>query len=105
MILSVTSRPRSASRPVIASFAPSFAKRIALASPIPDFPPVISATLFSNRMIFIPNQPAHPHLPPVRYQSQTTTPHWRDTARLAQSPLACPRDPGGGWTTPKEIYL
>src|SRR6266576_3070973 len=104
-ILSVTASPRFSLRPVIVTFAPSRAKRIAVASPIPDVPPVISAILFSNRMILIPILPARRHPPPERHQLQTMTPHWRDIARLAQSPPACPRAPEGGWPTPKEIYL
>src|SRR5579864_3564854 len=42
--------------------APSFANRIAVASPIPDVPPVISATLFSSRILLSrPRQPAAIH--------------------------------------------
>src|SRR5438552_333574 len=105
IILSVTARPRFSLRPVIVTLAPSFAKRIAVASPIPDVPPVISAILFSNRMVLIPIPPARRHPPPVRRQSQTTTPHWRDIAQLAQSPPACQHDREGGWPTQKEIDL
>src|SRR6202030_15930 len=44
--------PSAALRPVIATLAPSCAKRMALARPIPEFPPVTSAILVSS-ILFI----------------------------------------------------
>ena len=38
-------------RPEIATFAPSSEKRLAVASPIPLLPPVMTATLPSKRLI------------------------------------------------------
>ena len=50
MIFSATAWPRFSLRPVIVTLAPSLAKKTAVASPMPDVPPVIRATLCSKRM-------------------------------------------------------
>src|SRR3979409_1848763 len=49
--MALTTRANSSfRRPVIATFAPSRAKTLAIASPIPVPPPVIRATLFASLM-------------------------------------------------------
>src|SRR5271154_4402882 len=50
-MLSATAWPRFSLRPVIVTLAPSLANRIAVAWPMPDVPPVIRATLCSNRIL------------------------------------------------------
>jgi hypothetical protein len=40
--------PSSSHRPQITTLAPSLAKSIAVSRPIPEVPPVIKTTLFSN---------------------------------------------------------
>ena len=44
----------SSRRSAITTLAPSKAKSFAVAAPIPNAPPVTSATLFSNRRIISP---------------------------------------------------
>src|SRR3990172_6004432 len=53
-----TSWPRSSSRPVRTTAAPSRANRIAVARPMPDVPPVISATLSASRIVIPPGSSA-----------------------------------------------
>ena len=50
-IAAATSLPSSSSMSAITTFAPSFAKRTAVARPIPDAAPVTIATLFASRMV------------------------------------------------------
>src|SRR5258706_10901380 len=104
-ILSATACPRFSSRPVIVTLAPSLAKSAAVASPMPDVPPVISATLFSNRIFFNPTPPdlRRPPLAPPR--SQRTLHHWRGTVLRGRFLPACRRDPEDAWPNRTEIDL
>src|SRR5438067_6313413 len=101
VICSVTAWPRVSLRPVIAIFAPSFANRIAVASPMPEVPPVMSATLFCNRMFQNSSPEATANPPSLRRPLQVLhrlqmMPHRSpDTALLAQSPPACQVFPTG----------
>src|SRR4051812_42458686 len=54
VIASATLLPRSALRPVTATFAPSLANRRAVAAPIPEVPPVTSATRFLSLINKLP---------------------------------------------------
>src|SRR6185295_18458210 len=49
-ICSITAWPRFSLRPVMATLAPSLANRTAVALPMPEVPPVISATLSCKRI-------------------------------------------------------
>src|SRR5580658_9149380 len=56
-------RPCSTRRPTIATRAPSWAKRMAAASPMPEVAPLIQATCPSSRRVFILHAVSPPLLP------------------------------------------
>src|SRR5258706_12180635 len=104
-ILSATACPRFSSRPVIVTLAPSLAKSAAVASPMPDVPPVIKATLFSNRIFFNPTPPDLRRRQPVPLRSQKMLHHWQDTVLRGRFLPACRRDPEDAWPNRREIDL
>src|SRR6266852_5409988 len=81
----MTAWPRDSLRPVMATFAPSCANSSATASPMPDVPPVIRATLFSRRMKT--NSQTDPASPPP--STTSAVPVTNEDASLARYSAAC----------------